>query len=63
MSIELRGNWKRGFACDVHTLDSIYLGVNEFGYDQWENVRSEMGELLYQLKYHAPVFSRVRMCW
>ena len=53
MSIMLEGNWKRGLAFDVHTLSSTYLGVNEFGYDQWESTRSEIGELLYQLKYHA----------
>jgi len=53
MSIKLEGNWKRGLAFDVHTLSSTYLGVNDFGYDQWENTRSEIGELLYQLKYRA----------
>jgi hypothetical protein len=31
MTIELKGNWKRGFAYDVHTLDSVYMGV-----DEWE---------------------------
>jgi len=29
------------------------LGVNEYGYDQWDNTRSEIGELLYQIKYRA----------
>lgn len=53
MTIELKGNWKKGFAFDVHTLSSTYLGVNEFGHDQWENTRSEIGELLYQLKYRS----------
>lgn len=53
MSIELIGNWKKGFAFDVHTLSSVYLGVNEQGYEQWENTRSEMGELLYHLKYKS----------
>ncbi|AFT70006.1 hypothetical protein B5T_01727 [Alloalcanivorax dieselolei B5] len=53
MSIKLEGNWKRGLAYDVHTLDSTYLGVDEFGHDQWKNTRSEIGELLYQLKYRG----------
>ena len=53
MSIELKGNWKRGFAFDVHTLSSVYLGVDELGHDQYENTRSEIGELLYQLKYQG----------
>jgi len=51
MSIELHGNWKKGFAFDVHTLSSTYLGVDEYGHDRWESTRSEMGELVYQLKY------------
>ncbi len=51
MSIEIVGNWKKGFAFDVHTLASTYLGVDEFGHDKYENTRSEMGELVYKLKY------------
>ncbi len=51
MTIELKGNWKRGFAYDVHTLDSVYMGVDEYGHNRWETTRSRMGELVYQLKY------------
>lgn len=51
MTIELKGNWKKGFAFDVHTLDSVYLGVDEYGHGRWENIRTEMGQLLYELKY------------
>jgi competence protein ComFC len=51
MTIELVGNWMTGRAFDVHTLSSTYLGPNEAGHAQWENVRSEMGELVYKLKY------------
>lgn len=51
MTIQLEGNWKKGFAFDVHTLDSTYLGVDEHGHDRWENTRSEMGQLVYDLKY------------
>lgn len=53
MTIRIPGNWKKGFAHDIHTLDSVYLGVDEYGYDRWENTRSEMGELLYDLKCHG----------
>ena len=53
MTIELKGNWKKGFAYDVHTLDSDYMGVNEYGHDRWETTRSDMGELVYQLKYRG----------
>lgn len=53
MSIELIGNWKKGLAFDVHTLSSTYIGVNEYGHDQWDNTRSEMGQLVYRLKYNG----------
>ena len=51
MTIELEGNWTKGRAYDVHTLSSTYLGPNELGHDQYESIRSEMGELVYKLKY------------
>lgn len=51
MTIKLEGNWEKGFAYDVHTLDSVYLGPDEFGHDQFKNTRSEMGELVFKLKY------------
>lgn len=51
MTIELKGNWKKGLAYDVHTLSSTYLGPDEFGHDRWDTTRSEMGNLVYQLKY------------
>jgi len=53
MSIEIAGNWNAGQAFDVHTLSSTYLGPNEFGHAKYENVRSDMGELVYQLKYRS----------
>lgn len=43
MTIEIKGNWKKGFAYDVHTLDSVYMGVDEVGRARWDATRSEMG--------------------
>lgn len=51
MAIDLAGNWKSGKAYDLHTVASTHLGVDEFGHDRFDNKRSEMGELVYQLKY------------
>jgi predicted amidophosphoribosyltransferase len=51
MTIELKGNWKRGFAHDVHTLSSVYMGVDDKGMDYWDTTRTHMGELVYRLKY------------
>lgn len=53
MSIEVHGTWDKGFAFDVHTLSSTYLGPDESGHDRYDNTRSEMGELVYQLKYQS----------
>jgi len=51
MVIRVEGNWHSGLAFDLHTVSSTHLGVDEFGHDRFENTRSEMGELVYQLKY------------
>lgn len=51
-SKKLAGRWREGYALDYHTLSSIYLGENEFGHAEFETTRSEVGELLYRLKYH-----------
>lgn len=53
MTIKIEGNWNKGLAYDIHTLDSTYLGVDEYGHDRWESTRSEMGNLLYGLKYRS----------
>lgn len=45
------GCWDEGFALDLHTLESSFLGYDEYGHAQFETQRSELGELLYKLKY------------
>lgn len=61
MSIKLEGPWKKGYAYDLHTMQSVYLGVDAAGRDRWEHKRSQMGELLYRLKYRGDrsVVSRI----
>lgn len=49
--IELHGPWKAGCALDVHTVSSEYLGDDQFGHPQFNTIRSNVGELLYRLKY------------
>jgi competence protein ComFC len=51
VAFTLEGNWKVGKAYDLHTVSSTHLGTDQFGHDRFENQRSEMGELVYQLKY------------
>lgn len=53
--IRIWGNWKEGYALDWHTLKSIYLGVDEWGHNQYETTRSKLGEMVYQLKYNQNI--------
>jgi len=58
MSVEIhprkiRGKWVEGYALDLHTTSSAFLGYDGYGHPQFETVRSELGELLYKLKYRA----------
>ena len=43
--------WSWGYALDVHSVSSIPIGYDDFGHMQFETTRSEVGEMLYQLKY------------
>lgn len=47
------GYWDDGFALDLHTLRSEFLGHDEYGHAQFETVRTPLGELLYKLKYQG----------
>lgn len=53
MVISLEGIWRSGMAFDLHTVSSTHLGIDEYGHDRFENTRSEMGELVYLLKYRS----------
>lgn len=48
---KINGNWLAGYALDFHTVSSAPIGHNETGHMQYDTVRTEIGELLYQLKY------------
>jgi competence protein ComFC len=47
---KLRGPWSDGYALDVHTLGSTFLGHNAFGHPEFDTKRSPLGDLLYRLK-------------
>ena len=49
--IPLEGNWTRGFAFDLHTTESHYLGINPAGIDVFENKYTEMGNFVRNFKY------------
>ena len=43
----IRGNWRAGWAIDLHTLSCTKNSDGSFN-----TTRTELGELVYQLKYH-----------
>lgn len=47
----LHGQWRAGFALDYQTISSICIGYNEYGHPVFDTKRTELGELLYRLKY------------
>ena len=47
----VRGTWDDGRTLDLHILSSEFVGYNEYGHAQFESTRTELGELLYRLKY------------
>jgi competence protein ComFC len=47
---KLRGPWAGGYALDLHTLGSAFLGHNAFGHPEFDTKRSPLGDLLYRLK-------------
>ena len=53
--IKLDGPWNEGYALDYHTVYSFHLGINESGYDQYDTKRTDLGELLYSLKYKGEI--------
>lgn len=49
--IRIPGPWRDCYALDYHTKSSEYLGDDEYGHPRFTNERSEIGEMVYQLKY------------
>src|ERR1700752_2289804 len=45
------GACRKGYVLDYHTIRSEFLGYDEFGNPMFDTKRTEVGELLYQLKY------------
>ena len=51
--LKIEGHWKSGIALDYHTTSSTPVGYNDAGHMQFDTVRPEIAELLYQLKYNG----------
>ena len=48
---KIEGTWTEGYALDIQTISSSFMGYNEAGHPQFDTKRSELGEFLYRLKY------------
>jgi len=51
--VVIQGAWRLGWALDVHTTSSEFLGYDANGNPQFDTTRSPLGELLFQLKYRG----------
>jgi competence protein ComFC len=51
--VVIQGAWRLGWALDVHTTSSEFIGYDANGNPQFDTTRSPLGELLYQLKYRG----------
>ena len=51
--MRVAGPWFDGYALDVHTTSSDYIGDNAYGHPEFATTRSPMGELLYRLKFRG----------
>lgn len=47
----LNGIWTEGYVLDRHIIKSEFLGLDEQGHEQFDTVRTELGQLIYELKY------------
>ena len=50
---EIKGPWRTGFVLDYQIVSSTFTGYDGFGHPQFDTVRTEMGDLLYRLKYRS----------
>jgi predicted amidophosphoribosyltransferase len=51
--MKIYGNWEEGYVLDYHTLSSEFIGYNASGKPKFDAVRTELGELVYQIKYRG----------
>lgn len=51
--MKIPGRWRDGYVLDYHTVSSTYLGDDEYGHAQFDTKRSDVGDLLYRLKYRT----------
>jgi len=48
--IKISGRWQDGYALDLQTLNSVYVGDDQYGHARFTTHRPPVGDLLYRLK-------------
>ncbi|MGF6206658.1 ComF family protein [Pseudomonas frederiksbergensis] len=56
---QISGPWDQGWVLDKHMISSTFLGDDERGNPRFDNLRTEVGQATYQLKYQKD-WSQVR---
>lgn len=52
---KIEGPWVDGRVLDLHSTGSEFLGYDEYGHEQFDTRRTDVGELLYRLKYRSDI--------
>ncbi|MDR3243899.1 MAG: hypothetical protein LBT79_04040 [Elusimicrobiota bacterium] len=55
--IKINGNWQEGFAYDKHSIKSVCIGENQYGYLSFYTDYTDMGKYVNQLKYKKDINS------
>lgn len=58
---KIDGPWVDGRVLDLHSTGSEFLGYDEFGHEQFDTHRTDVGELLYRLKYRSDTAALVEI--
>ena len=51
--IRIHGRWDEGYALDLHTISSEIIGEDVSGKLIFQTIRTDLGELLFKLKYRS----------
>lgn len=51
--MQISGAWTEGYVLDHHTVKSVRLPDDELGHPRFDTTRTELGELLYRMKYNG----------
>lgn len=55
--MRIPGRWREGYVLDYHTVGSSFLSYDEYGHPVFDTKRTEVGELLFRLKYRSETFA------